>query len=290
MTGANCSASSRAATWLVGASEPMSNKAVILNAGSGAWAFEALADALARAFDVPVSETPATFNYVLGWDAATPPRGHSFVPLKAIEIATDKRELARIFARHDVAMPATFLIQTPDELRTFLRVQAANRWVLKWPTGCGGAGHRLVDAQSIVPDDWPRPFVVQRFIEMKRPEVFRVYAVAGELFGWNTRRFTDDRENPDPFVAHARGAFYDEAGDVPGAALEVARHALQATGLLNSFGCADLLRDQNGDWVALEVNTDGLWMHVDRDTLPSISREIETRLAAAFAKWCSNET
>ena len=268
----------------------MNDKAVVLNAGSGAWAFEALADDLARAFGVPVNQTPAAYNYVLGWDAATPPAGRSFISFDAIEIATDKRELARVFARHEVATPTTFLIATVAELRTFLRVHAELRWVLKWPTGCGGAGHRLIDVDSAVPEDWPRPFVIQRFVEMKRPEVFRIYAVAGELFGWNARRFAADIENPHPFVAHARGAFYDEAGAAPVAAIEVARHALNATGLLNSFGCVDLLRDENGDWLALEVNTDGHWMHVDRDTLPTVAREIETRLTAAFVQWQTNET
>ena len=263
----------------------MNTNAAILNAGSGAWAFEALAHNLSRAFGVPVSEMPTTYNYVLGWDDEQPPAGRSFIPFEAIAIATDKRELARVFNAHQVATPTTFLIETPAELRAFLRVNSRQRWVLKWPTGCGGAGHRIIRENDALPDDWPRPFVVQRFVEMKRPEVFRIYSVAGELFGWNARRFASSVENPNPFVAHARGAFYEEVGVAPAIALDVARRALDAAGLLASFGCADLLRDANGDWLALEVNTDGRWMHVDRDTLPEIAHEIETRLAAAFADW-----
>lgn len=265
----------------------MHKTAVILNAGSGAWAFEVLAHDLARALGVPVSETPSARNYVLGWDGEQPPAGRSFIPLQAIEIATDKRALARVFAQHDVATPATFLLDTITEMRAFLRDNSAQRWVLKWPIGCGGTGHRIISADDDVPADWPRPFVVQRFIEMKRPEVFRIYGVAGELFGWNARRFAPNVESPDPFVAHARGAFYDEAGVATTAAIEVARRALQAADLLDSFGCADLLHDENGDWWVLEVNTDGRWMHVDRETLPTIAREIESRLAVAFANWCA---
>ena len=263
----------------------MNQNAAILNAGSGAWAFEALAHNLSRAFGVPVSETPTAYNYVLGWDDEQPPAGRSFIPFEGIAIATDKRELARVFNAHQVATPTTFLLETRAELRALLRVNPRQRWVLKWPTGCGGAGHCIIGTDDEVPDDWPRPLVVQRFVEMKRPEVFRLYGIAGELFGWNARRFASTLENPNPFVAHARGAFYEEVGVAPAPARDVARRALSAAKLLDSFGCADLLRDENGEWLALEVNTDGLWMHVDRDTLPTTAHEIEARLAIAFADW-----
>ena len=259
--------------------------AAILNAGSGAWAFEALTENLSRALGVPVRQTPAAFNYVLGWDEDWLPNGKSFVPLEAIEIATDKRETARVFKAHQVPSPATFLLDGTEELRAWLGEHSAQKWVLKWPTGSGGAGHRFIEAGETIAADWPRPFVVQRFIAMERPAVFRVYGVAGELFGWNARRFAASVENPDPFVAHARGAFYDRAGELPAPAKTVAHRALQATGLLDSFGCVDLLRDAGGAWLALEVNTDGRWMHVDRATLPHISDAIETRLARAFAIW-----
>ena len=259
--------------------------AAILNAGSGAWAFEALAQNLSRAFGVPVSSTPALNNYVLGWDADDLPLGRSFIPFDSIYLATDKREIARVFNQHQVPSPTTVLLDDETTLRAFLRRYSAQLWVLKWPTGCDGAGHRILDADGPLPDDWPRPFVVQRFIEMERPEVFRLYGVAGELFGWNARRFAPNIENPDPFVAHARGAFYETAGIAPNAAIDVAQRALHATGLSDSFGCVDLLRDQNGSWLALEVNTDGRWMHVDRATLPAIADEIEARLAHAFGEW-----
>ena len=257
--------------------------AAVLNAGTGAWAFETLAANLARAFSVEVSSTPADFNYVLGWDAAAPPMGRSFVPLQAIEIATDKRELARVFKQHQVPTPETHLFENETLMREFLKDNRADHWVLKWPTGCGGAGHRFIGAAGETPADWPRPLVVQRFVEMARPEVFRLYAVAGETFGWNARRFAPDVN--EPFVAHARGAFYDEVGDAPDEAVAVARRALGAANLLDWFGCADLLRDQNGAWLALEVNTDGLWMHVDRDAPAPIAAAIETRLAQAFTRW-----
>ena len=260
------------------------DSAVVLNAGAGAWAFEELAASLARAFGVPVGQTPVQFNYVLAWDEIAPPSGRSFVPLHSIAIATDKRQLARVFKQSQVPIPQTHLFEDTQSMRAFLNDNGASKWVLKWPTGCGGAGHRLIRCGDEIPDPWPRPFVVQRFIEMERPEVFRLYAVAGELFGWNARRLAPGAN--ELFVAHARGAFYAEAGMAPAAAVAVARRALQATGLLASFGCADLLRDPNGDWLALEVNTDGLWMHVDRDAPAPIAAAIEAKLATAFGRYC----
>jgi hypothetical protein len=53
-------------------------------------------------------------------------------------------------------------------------------WCLKYPTVCGASGHRMVSAQDAEPRNWPRPFVVQEFIRMDRPEVYRIYC-AGQL-------------------------------------------------------------------------------------------------------------
>jgi hypothetical protein len=177
-------------------------------------------------------------------------------------------------------------VESVAALDDFLVRERDRRWLLKWPTGCGATGHRFIAAGDKIAEDWPLPFVVQEFVPMERPEVFRLYAVAGETFGWNARRFAG--EAPSVFVAHAQGARYEEAGKAPDAAIEVARRALKAANLWSSFGCADLLRDAQGNWLALEVNTDGRWMHVDRDvSLPGIADEIEARLAQVFRNWVS---
>jgi hypothetical protein len=73
------------------------------------------------------------------------------------------------------------------------------------------------------------------------------------------------------------------AGDPPSGAVAAARAALDAVGLLASFGCADLLRRPTGEWVVLEVGTDGMFNHVDRELgLPELEREIQRRIAEAF--------
>jgi glutathione synthase/RimK-type ligase-like ATP-grasp enzyme len=261
--------------------------AVILNNGQGAWAFETHATHLSQICGVPVRATPAPWNYLLSWDTKTPPSGQCFIPFQASEDAADKRIMAQRFAAQNVPTPETHLVDDDEALQNFLRLHAHREWLLKWPVGCGGTGHRFVQEGTEVPADWPRPFVVQEFVCLEKPEVFRLYAVAGELFGWNARRF--DGETDSPFVAHARGAHYEIEAEVPAAALEAAQSALKATNLLSSFGCADLLRDQNGQWLVLEVNTDGRWMHVDRDVPEPIAREIDTRIGTAFRRCCEGK-
>src|SRR5262249_2687087 len=100
--------------------------------------------------------------------------------------------------------------------------------------------------------------------------------------GWIARRFPAGAK-ASPWVAHARGARYERSGEAPAAALVAARAALVATELIGSFGCVDLLRKPSGEWVVLEVGTDGLVNHVDRELGdPELEWEIQRRIAEAF--------
>ena len=257
----------------------------IVNAGNGSCFFEDHAQRLARAMNLEITDTPAEYNYLLGWDSSEKPSGQCFIPYEAILVASDKRRLAQVFAQHNVATPQTYLLHSQKEVQTLVQTENQCQWVLKWPTGCGGAGHYLLESEAAIPLDWPRPYVVQKFIQLEIPEVYRLYCVAEETFGWNVRRFPRD-VNASPFVAHARGARYEAVGQVPPEAEIQARRALLATGLFTSFGCADLLRDEQGKWLVLEANTDGIFSHVDRDiSIGNIAEEIENRLAGAFWRW-----
>lgn len=264
----------------------MPNEVAILNAGAGAWAFEEHANRLSRVLGVEVRSQPSDFVYLLGWDGPEPPAGcELFIPYTAILVASDKRIQADLFARHGVVTPETRLLENADEVPALFATYPNREWVLKYPTGCGASGHRFLRAETRIPEDWPVPYVVQEFIRMPEPEVYRLYGAGGELFGWNIRCFpTGVRASP--WVAHVRGARYAAAGQAPAEAEVQARTALAATGLLSSFGCVDLLRSPDGQWLVLEVGTDGLFNHVDRDLgLPDIEAEINTRLAAAFWAW-----
>jgi hypothetical protein len=254
-----------------------------LNNGHGAWAFEGLARRLSAALWVDVSNTPRHYNYLLHVEDYSPAACNQlFIPYRAVELATDKRLLARAFALDRVPTPETWLFDSLDEVWQLPRSRLDKQWCLKYPTGCGASGHRLLAQEFTLPGDWPRPYLVQEFVHLERPEVYRLYGAGGEIFGWVARRFPAGVK-PSPWVAHARGARYERAGEPPPGAVAAARAALSATGLLNSFGCADLLQRPSGEWVVLEVGTDGMFNHVDRDLGDvELETEIQRRIATAF--------
>lgn len=268
-----------------------SKNAVVLNADPGAWAFHDHAQRLARALNLPIASEPAAYNYVLAWDEDRPlPTGRSFIPFDAMRLASDKRLLAATFAQARVPTPITHLLDTPDDVRHFLEHDPHLERCLKWPIACGASGHRLITNPADVPTDWPRPYVVQEFLRLDDPAVYRTYAAGGHLFGWNVRRFPPGTKRSD-WVAHARGARYQTLDDTPPAeAAAAATAALRATGLLDSFGCADLMRRPTGQWVVLEVGTDGIYNHVDRDLAdPAFERQLDERVATAFDEWLQTD-
>jgi hypothetical protein len=237
----------------------------VLNSGSGAWAFEPLARQLASGLGIAVSDEPRRFNYLLQIERPEPSIPYGvFIPFESVRLASDKRLLASAFIEHRVPTPRTRLFEDFKEVSKFLHAHSVSEWCLKYPTGCGANGHRMLAEGSQEPPNWPRPFIVQEFIRLPQPEVFRTYCAAGELFGWVVRRFPEGAP-VSPWVAHAKGAHYVSLGEAPVEACQPACQALGAAGLWNSFGCVDLLRRPTGEWVVLEVGTDGLYNHVDRD-------------------------
>jgi len=261
---------------------------VILNTEPGAWAFDEHARRLSSALRIPVSPTPAKFNYVMAWEEGLPlPRGRSFIPFEGMRLASDKRLLAECFLKRGVPTPQTYLVEERSEVWSLVEQERSVEWCLKWPISCGGSGHRLIITAESVPEDWPRPYVVQEFIRLEVPAVFRTYAAGGEIFGWNVRKFPAGVLTSE-WVAHARGARYVVLDRGPEEAIAAARRALEASVLIDSFGCVDLIQRVTGEWVVLEVGTDGIYNHVDREIgNEAFERELDERVAGAFWKWVS---
>src|SRR3712207_5882619 len=94
----------------------------IVNTGPGSWVFEEHAERLARATWLDVTEAPADYVYLLGWEGAEPPqRVELFIPYASILLASDKRRLAQVFAQHGVATPPTYLLESPEDVRRVVR-------------------------------------------------------------------------------------------------------------------------------------------------------------------------
>lgn len=226
-----------------------------------------------------MSDEPADLNYVLSLEHPAPPDRRTFIPFSGMTAASDKRLQAAQFSASEVPTPRTMLVDDLHRPSDFATT-SSDRWVVKYPTSSGASGHRFLDDPTPIATNWPRPFVVQQFVELDQPEVYRLYAVAGAIFGWNVRRFAPDQE-PSPWVAHATGASYIQLGHAPIEAVDAARAALASCDLLTSFGCVDLLAGPDG-WLVLEVGTDGIAGHVDRDVGEPLATEIDRRLAEAF--------
>jgi hypothetical protein len=262
---------------------------VIVNNSDGGWIFENLAHILSGSLWAEISENVGDLNYLLCVDPKIMKNNiNSFIPLSSIEIASDKRKLEYSFKSYCVKRPITFVLQTLQEVKLILGSNKNNRWILKYPTGCGGIHHRLIQHASEIPEKWSRPFLLQEFIESIQPEVYRFYCVDRDLFGFNVRRFPSS-EISTPWVSHANGAKYNY-GEAPNTeAIDVAKLALVATGLYESFGVVDLVKDIRGSWYALEVGTDGIYSYVDRDIEnDDLLDEINERLAIAFWKNLGN--
>lgn len=255
----------------------------IWNGGHGAWAFADLASRLSRSLWLEVSEQPREFNYLLCADDVEEANGReSFIPYRAMHLAADKRLLAEAFAGAGVPTPETHLVETLAKAECLVSENSTRQWCLKFPLGCGASGHRMLEPGMVLPKDWPVPLVVQEFVRLDPPEVYRTYVAGGRQFGWVVRRFPETIA-PTPWVAHARGARYEAAGEAPPGAVAASFAAWEVVGLKDSFGCADLLRRPSGEWLILEVGTDGLFNHVDRDLgLPEMEHELDRQIAEAF--------
>ncbi len=263
--------------------------ACIVNGGAGAWAFAPLARQLSDALGLEVCERARRYNYFLHtddlreWDETT-----SFIPKRSVCIAADKREIAVAFKKANVPTSETHLLNTYSEVSDLLRRAPEKEWCLKFPTGCGASGHRLLKNTDAEPSRWPRPFVVQEFVRMDSPKVYRTYCAGGELFGWMVRAFPPGHPTS-PWVAHAKGARYQRGEEAPRDAITAAAKALDACGLRESFGCADLIQRATGEWLVLEVGSDGFFNYVDRDLGDSeFEEELSHRIALAF--WARAKT
>jgi hypothetical protein len=239
--------------------------AAILHTGPWRDVFGEFPSRLSACTGLPITETPdgLALVYVLGWFEHRPLPCESFIPLDAIYLAHDKRRQAALFRDHGVAAPESHLVATAKEALDFPRRRPDKKWILKWPVGCGGAGHQVLDAKVEVTPLWRPPFLVQELIPMVRPRVYRLFVAGGETFNWCVRE-SNERTAHSPFVSATGGATVRLEDPVPAAARAEAARALRAAGLWDSFGGVDMVQSDAGEWLVLELNTDGVYHFLQR--------------------------
>jgi hypothetical protein len=262
--------------------------ACILNTGPAAWLFGRYAQRLSQALEIDVSTEPRTFNYILGVSDNMSFEGehHSFIPYHGIEIASDKRIQAKVFYDAEVQTPETYLLKTDEALESFLAHHPEKQWCLKYPLSCGAAGHHLISPGYTPYPYWPLPYVVQEFIALKEPMVYRAYGYGGFIRHFTVRSIPPEKPHT-PWVAHAQGAVYKHIDEIPSQVCSIALRALRAADLFHSYGVVDLLRDESGAWWVLEVGTDGICTHVD-DEMNDPQQGVRhfANISTAFWQWC----
>jgi hypothetical protein len=129
----------------------------VLNKGLSAWAFQELAQKLSNSLWLEISETPADYNYVLGWDGDDLDSSNTFIPFDGIKLASDKRLLADIFKKNNIPIPETYLFNTTQDVLNLLQ-NSSEEWCLKYPISCGASGHRIVSDAKDIPQKWLKPY------------------------------------------------------------------------------------------------------------------------------------
>jgi hypothetical protein len=75
---------------------------IIVNPAHG-WAFEGLAQMLSSALWIDIREEVGDFNYLLELDDRIDRSNlNTFIPIRSIELASDKRKLEKVFHKFDV--------------------------------------------------------------------------------------------------------------------------------------------------------------------------------------------
>jgi hypothetical protein len=259
-------------------------RGAILHRGPYQRLFGNFPERMARVLDVPITDddSDVDLGFVLAWDDKTPPRCPTFIPFETVASVHDKREQVRRMVAYGVSLPESHLFNDFEELKRFVAGHGDRRWLLKFPSATSGTGHQVVTPETRVTPLWSAPYLLQEFIALEDPCVYRLYGIAGEIFGFNVRRFSDG-EAKQPIVSLSTGAHYELAGTPPKAAVEETRRALESVDLLRSFGCVDFLLLPGGDVRVVEVNTDGLYQYVLRvPMLPTLEAELDERFRAAF--------
>jgi tetrahydromethanopterin:alpha-L-glutamate ligase len=201
-------------------------------------------------------------------------------PPRAIERCVDKAATSFHLASTGLPTPPTWAVERPERARAIVAAEAAagHAVVLKPLFGAQGKGLRLLRRPEELPVEAEVAGVwyLQRYVEPPRPfEDYRVLVIGGRAIAAMRRRSarwpTNVRQGGVPEPVAADG--------------ELARLAVAAaTAVGADHAGVDLIANEDGRLLVLEVNSMPAWQGLQSVTPVDIAAALVARLAARIAR------
>ncbi len=203
---------------------------------------------------------------------------------RAIERCTDKSMASFLLAQAGVPTPETFAAQTLAQARAIARRECGKGPLVMKPLfGAQGWGLRLIESEGDIPslDEARGVFYLQRFVGPTRPpfEDMRILVSRGEIVATMRRRSSH-------WITNVRQGAKPVAVEPTPRECDMALAAVRTLGV--DFAGVDLINDENGAPLVLEVNSMAGWSGLQKVTPFSIAerlaRDALARLVPARAR------
>ncbi|HEX4825520.1 MAG TPA: RimK family alpha-L-glutamate ligase [Candidatus Polarisedimenticolaceae bacterium] len=199
----------------------------------------------------------------------------------AIARSRDKLRSLQFLSQHDVDIPTTVMVRSPDQMPAALRCCAGPPVVLKLPRGTQGIGVMLAETQaaveSILHTVWSlgHDLIVQEFIAESRGRDIRALVVGGRVVA-SMRRVAPIGE----FRSNIHRGAAGTAIDLPDTYAEVAIEATRIMGL--DVAGVDMLESSSGPKV-VEINSSPGFEGLERATGIDVAGAIVAHAATLAA-------
>jgi len=199
---------------------------------------------------------------------------------RAIERCTDKSMASFLLAQAGLPTPQTFAAQTLAQARAIARRECAKGPLVMKPLfGAQGWGLRLIEDESDLPSlqDARGVFYLQRFVGPARPpfEDMRILVSGGEIIAAMRRRSSH-------WITNVRQGAKPLAVEPSEREAEIALAAAAALGV--DFAGVDIINDDRGAPLILEVNSMAGWSGLQRVTPFSIADRITADALAQMTR------
>ncbi len=199
---------------------------------------------------------------------------------RAIERCTDKSMASFLLAQAGLPAPQTFAAQTLAQARDIARRECAKGPLVMKPLfGAQGWGLRLIEHEGDLPSlqDARGVFYLQRFVGPARPpfEDMRILVSGGEAIAAMRRRSSH-------WITNVRQGAKPLAVEPSEREAEIAVGAAAALGV--DFAGVDIINDERGAPLILEVNSMAGWSGLQRVTPFSIADRVTSDALAQMTR------